>query len=191
MFRVAMAVAEKENAQAVVTGESLGQVASQTLQNLMVVSGAIKFPILRPLIGFDKEDIIKIAREIGTYEISIQPSLCCTIVPKKPATSAKIEEVAKEEEKVDIEKMLKESLKNYAFKLCKTTTSYEAIPKKQIKLNLDKCEEKLKDHGYTVVCNAKVMLIVKKRVRDKHLSDGSYDHQTQQRGCCEKRNWGD
>lgn len=112
MFRVAAAVAKKENAQAIVTGESLGQVASQTLQNLMVVTGAVNFPILKPLIGFDKEDIIKIARDIGTYKISIRPNLCCTIVPKKPATSAKLEHVLKEEEKVDIEKMVNDSLKN-------------------------------------------------------------------------------
>ena len=112
LLRSAEKIAEKEGADVIVMGDSLGQVASQTIKNIRVVDQAVNIPVLRPLIGFDKEDIIKIARDIGTYEISIQPSLCCTIVPKKPATSAKLEDVLKEEEKVDIGGMVKESLKN-------------------------------------------------------------------------------
>lgn len=106
MFRIAEKIAKKENAKFLLTGESLGQVASQTLTNIKVESQAVKIPILRPLIGFDKIEIEKIAKKIGTYNISISPGLCCTIVPKKPRTSGRLEEVLREEGKVEIEKMV-------------------------------------------------------------------------------------
>lgn len=112
MFRVAEKIAKKEVAKFLLTGESLGQVASQTLTNIKVESRAIKIPILRPLIGFDKIEIERIAKKIGTYEISISPGLCCTIVPNKPRTSAKLEDVLREEEKVDIEKMVEDAVEN-------------------------------------------------------------------------------
>ncbi len=112
MYRVAEEIAKKEGADAIITGESVGQVASQTLINLEVESQAIEMPIIRPLIGFDKEDIIRIAREIGTYEISIMPALSCTIVSEKPATQAKLEDVLTEEEKVDINSILNNLTKN-------------------------------------------------------------------------------
>ncbi|MEM3567403.1 MAG: hypothetical protein QXS83_02410, partial [Thermoplasmata archaeon] len=89
MFRVASAFAEKYGAQFIVTGESLGQVASQTLQNIFCEHTSAKFHVLRPLIGLDKLEIEAIAREAGTFEISTQPGMCCTIVPEKPATAAK------------------------------------------------------------------------------------------------------
>ncbi|MGC9059459.1 MAG: tRNA uracil 4-sulfurtransferase ThiI, partial [Candidatus Aenigmatarchaeota archaeon] len=83
-YRVAEKVAKKENAKAIVTGESLGQVSSQTLQNLMVEEEAIKLPVLRPLIGMDKEEIVEIAKKLKTYEISIRPceDTCSLFVPK-------------------------------------------------------------------------------------------------------------
>lgn len=112
MYRVAEEIAGIEGADAVITGESLGQVASQTLINIEVESRAIKIPVLRPLIGFDKEDTIRIAREIGTYEISTMPGLCCTIVPKMPATQARLEGVLAEESKVNINSILKDLIKN-------------------------------------------------------------------------------
>ncbi len=112
MYRVAEEIAGIEGADAVITGESMGQVASQTLINIEVESRAIKIPVLRPLIGFDKEDTIRIAREIGTYEISTMPGLCCTIVPKMPATQARLEEVLAEESKVNINSILKDLIKN-------------------------------------------------------------------------------
>ena len=110
MLRIAEKIAKQEGADAIVMGDSLGQVASQTLQNLRIETQTVSIPILRPLIGFDKNDIIEVAKDIGTYEISILPGLCCTIVPKKPATQAKLEDILLEEEKADIVSLLKESL---------------------------------------------------------------------------------
>jgi thiamine biosynthesis protein ThiI len=112
MIRYAEKIAEKEKADAIVMGDSLGQVASQTLQNLCVIDSAVKIPILRPLIGFDKEDIIKIAREIGTYELSILPSIGCDAVAYKPATRAKLKDILEEEKKLNIEKIVKEAVEN-------------------------------------------------------------------------------
>lgn len=108
MFRVAEKLAEKQGASCLITGESLGQVASQTLANINVEERATKLPILRPLIGFDKIEIEKIAKSIGTYEISIQPGLCCTIAPKKPSTYSKIETALEEETRIDLEKLADE-----------------------------------------------------------------------------------
>jgi thiamine biosynthesis protein ThiI len=98
MYRLAEAVARDIGAKGIVTGESLGQVASQTLDNLLVLDEAASIPIYRPLIGFDKVEVEKIAREIGTFDASILPSEGCGAVPRKPATKAKLEEVAKIEE---------------------------------------------------------------------------------------------
>jgi len=110
MVRYAEKIGEKENADAVIMGDSLGQVASQTLQNLRVVDSAVKMPVLRPLIGLDKEDIVKIAKKIGTYELSIQPSGGCNAVPHKPSTKAKFDAILKEEKKLDIKKIVKEAI---------------------------------------------------------------------------------
>jgi thiamine biosynthesis protein ThiI len=89
MLRYAEAIAHQEQAQAIVMGDSLGQVASQTLQNLRVIEQAVKIPILRPLLGFDKEDTIKIAKKIGTFELSIAPAGSCAAVPTKPSRKKK------------------------------------------------------------------------------------------------------
>jgi len=110
MFRVAERIAEREGAVGILTGESMGQVASQTVQNLTVVTQVTKLPLIRPLIGMDKQEIIEIARKIGTYEISTLPGLCCTIVPKQPSTSAKLEMVIGEEQKIDIDALVEKSL---------------------------------------------------------------------------------
>lgn len=110
MFRVASVFAEKYQTKFIVTGESLGQVASQTLQNIFTEHGSAKFHVLRPLIGLDKTEIEKIAREAGTFEISTAPGMCCTIVPEKPATSSKISEIIKEEKKLDIDTMVREAV---------------------------------------------------------------------------------
>jgi len=103
MLRVAERLAKKYDASYIITGESLGQVASQTLANINVEERATSLPILRPLIGFDKVEIEKIAKEIGTYEISTRPGLCCTIAPKKPSTYSRLDTALAEESKVDIE----------------------------------------------------------------------------------------
>ncbi len=93
MYRVAERIAKEEGAKGIVTGESLGQVASQTLDNLLVLDDACSLPVYRPLIGFDKVEIERIAKEIGTFEASILPASSCSAVPKKPATKAKLEKV--------------------------------------------------------------------------------------------------
>jgi len=104
MVRIAEIIAAKEKAVALVTGDSLGQVASQTLQNLRVVSAATALPIFRPLVGDDKEDIIRLARILGTYEISILPDQdCCTLfVPKHPETMARLEQIEQAESAFDV-----------------------------------------------------------------------------------------
>lgn len=110
MLRIGERIAIQEGCEAIVTGESLGQVASQTLSNISAEEDAVDIPIIRPLIGFDKIEIERIAREISTYEISIRPGVCCTIVPEKPATVSKIERIREEEKKVDIENLIKDAM---------------------------------------------------------------------------------
>ncbi len=113
MFKIAEAIAEKERALALATGENLGQVASQTLENIGVIEEITKLPVLRPLIGQDKEEIIEEAKNIGTFEISIIPQEdCCSLfIPPHPATKAKLEEIKQEEKKLDLKKLIKLSLK--------------------------------------------------------------------------------
>jgi thiamine biosynthesis protein ThiI len=113
MLRIAEAVALQENAAALVTGDSLGQVASQTLENLRTVSGAVnRLPVFRPLIGDDKEDIIRIAREIETYEISILPDQdCCTLfVPRHPETMSTVEQVERAESGLEVQRLIRSAL---------------------------------------------------------------------------------
>ncbi len=112
LLRYAEKIAELYRADAIVTGDNLGQVASQTLQNIKTIEDAVKIPILRPLIGFDKEEIIKIAKEIGTYELSIKPSSGCSAVPNKPSTMAKIDKILSEEKKINISNLVSISVKN-------------------------------------------------------------------------------
>ena len=99
MYRIAHAVAEKNNYLGLVTGECLGQVASQTLENLAAVSCVVPVSVFQPLIGLDKKDIIMKAREIGTYDISIesQPDCCSVFMPDQPVTRSKMEELEKDE----------------------------------------------------------------------------------------------
>jgi tRNA uracil 4-sulfurtransferase len=113
MVRIAEALALKGGMGALVTGDSLGQVASQTLENLRVVSAAAAtIPIFRPLIGDDKEDIIRLARKIGTYEISIQPDQdCCTLfVPRHPETGANLDQIAKAESLLETQRLTEAAL---------------------------------------------------------------------------------
>ncbi|HUK92977.1 MAG TPA: tRNA 4-thiouridine(8) synthase ThiI, partial [Methanomicrobiales archaeon] len=101
MYRVAGAVAREAGAKGLVTGESLGQVASQTLDNLFVLNDAAELPVFRPLIGLDKEEIIRIARDIGTFPTSTVPIRGCQAVPKKPSTRAVLEKVREIEANLD------------------------------------------------------------------------------------------
>ncbi len=118
MVRLAEAIARKEKAKALVTGESLAQVASQTLQNLTVIENAAHLPILRPLVGMDKQEIVDQARAIGTFNFSAVPDEdCCTLfVPKHPATKASLIDVEREEDSLDIETFLKLGLENIEVK---------------------------------------------------------------------------
>lgn len=112
MVRIAEALAAREKALGLVTGDSLGQVASQTLENLRVVSAVAGLPLFRPLIGSDKEEIMRWAREIETYEISIQPDEdCCTMfVPKHPETMARLERVEQAEAALEVSRLVGNSL---------------------------------------------------------------------------------
>jgi tRNA uracil 4-sulfurtransferase len=109
MLRIGEAIAKKEKAKALVTGESLGQVASQTLDNMAVIQHAIRHPVLRPLVGMDKQEIIDQARRIGTFEISsIADQDCCQLfMPKHPATKANLSEVEADEAKFDVNELLR------------------------------------------------------------------------------------
>jgi thiamine biosynthesis protein ThiI len=112
MYRVAEKVAKKEKAEAIVTGEIIGEHASQTLRNLRVMNTVLKdVCILRPLIGLSKVEVERLARKIGTFEVSTQPALCCSAPPPQPRTRAKLEEIEKAEERLDIESMVKSDLK--------------------------------------------------------------------------------
>ncbi|MDR0841988.1 MAG: tRNA 4-thiouridine(8) synthase ThiI [Acidobacteriota bacterium] len=112
MVRIAEAVAQREKAAALVTGDSLGQVASQTMENIRTISAAGTLPIFRPLIGDDKEDIVRMARAIGTYDISIQADQdCCSLfVPKHPETMSDLEQAERAEEQLDIPRLCREAL---------------------------------------------------------------------------------
>jgi thiamine biosynthesis protein ThiI len=114
MIRIAEAIAKERNIRAIVTGESLGQVASQTLFNLAAIGDVATLPILRPLIGFDKAEIIVLARKLGTYDISIEPhDDCCSLfVPKHPETKAIIKYVRIEENKIDLDPLIREALES-------------------------------------------------------------------------------
>ena len=101
MYRIAQAVAEEVGAKGMVTGESLGQVASQTLDNLVVLSDAAQIPVYRPLIGFDKADAITLAREIGTFEESTSKATGCLAVPKGPSTKAQLAEILEMEQAME------------------------------------------------------------------------------------------
>lgn len=112
MLQIADKVRQEEGALAIVTGESLGQVASQTLESLTAINAVTSSPILRPLIATDKLDIIDIAQKIGTYDISIRPyEDCCTIFsPSNPKTKPKLEKVAYYESFTDFEPMIEEAI---------------------------------------------------------------------------------
>ncbi len=109
MLRIAEAIARKEKAKALVTGESLGQVASQTLDNMAVIQQATRLPILRPLVGMDKQEIIDQARRIGTFDISSIPDQdCCQLfVPKHPATKARFADIEQDESKFAVNELVR------------------------------------------------------------------------------------
>ncbi len=103
MLRGAEILAEEIGAKGLVTGESLGQVSSQTLQNLLAAAYPIRLPIYRPLIGMDKDEIVAEARRIGTYELSAKMCEACVILPEKPTTRARIEDIDRAENEIGLE----------------------------------------------------------------------------------------
>ena len=111
MMRLAQRLSRDIGAGAIITGESLGQVASQTLESITSTSAVVDMPIFRPLISFDKVDIIDIARKIDTYELSSLPyEDCCTVfLPKNPVIKPKLENVEREEAKLDIDALVDEA----------------------------------------------------------------------------------
>lgn len=111
MWRSAERIAEKEGATFLVTGESLGQVASQTLSNMRSATAAVRLPIVRPLIGFDKQEIEAVAKEIGTYAISTRPGLCCQAVPDRPATRSNLLQILQQEERIDVESVVNDCVR--------------------------------------------------------------------------------
>lgn len=109
MLRVAKSLAQKTGADFISTGESLGQVASQTLQNIAAEEYKLEFPVVRPLIGLDKLEIESIAKTIGTYEISIRKGVPCTIVPFRPATMTSVDLIIEQENLLDIADVVEKS----------------------------------------------------------------------------------
>ena len=112
MYRIANHIAQKEGSKAIITGESIGQVASQTLDNIYCENKASELPILRPLIGMNKQEIIDIAKEIGTFDASIKTSGKCGLLSTCPATKAKIEKIEEEEKKIDIDDLISKAVKD-------------------------------------------------------------------------------
>lgn len=112
MMRIANAIAAEYEFKALVTGESLGQVSSQTLENLHCIDTLAELPVLRPLICYDKDETIEIARRIGTFDISVLPyDDCCTLfLPPNPNTRSKVHNLEREEKKVDIEAIVRKAI---------------------------------------------------------------------------------
>jgi len=113
MYRIAEKIALKEGAEAIVTGEIVGEHASQTLRNLLVENETLKdVTILRPLLGMNKTEVESLARKIGTFDISIKVASCCSGPPPKPRTRAHLDEVHRAEERLDISGMVERDVAN-------------------------------------------------------------------------------
>ena len=116
MMRIAERIAKDHGCDAIVTGDNLGQVASQTTQAMAVIEKCVDMPIFRPLIAFDKEETIRLAREIGTYDTSILPfEDCCTVfTPRRPRTKPKLAEIEAAEANLDVEGLVRAALTSYS-----------------------------------------------------------------------------
>lgn len=114
MMRIAEKIAEKNRAMMLITGENLGQVASQTAEALVVTDSVVSMPVMRPLIAMDKVDIMEKAKEIGTFETSIEPyEDCCTVfLPKHPTTKPKLDRIIASEEALDVEALVKAAVES-------------------------------------------------------------------------------
>jgi len=114
MMRIAERISKQTQCQAIITGESLGQVASQTIESITSSNSVVTMPVLRPVIGFDKTEIIEISEKIDTFETSILPyEDCCTVfLPKNPLIKPRLDKVLQEESKLDVETLIQNALKN-------------------------------------------------------------------------------
>jgi thiamine biosynthesis protein ThiI len=114
MVRIAERIAEGKEYMSLVTGENLGQVSSQTMSNMRSIEDAINMPILRPLLGYDKNDIAALARKIDTYDISIQPheDCCSYLMPQQPATGSRIPDLKRAEQNLDVDALVEETVDN-------------------------------------------------------------------------------
>ena len=110
MLKASEIIAQKENAEFLITGENLAQVSSQTLTNLESITKPIKLTILRPLLTYDKMEIMNIGKEIGTYKTSQGPEICCLLGPKHPLTKSNPNKVLEELNKLDYGKIIKIAL---------------------------------------------------------------------------------
>ncbi len=123
MFQIAQRLAEKDECHAIVTGESIGQVSSQTMQSLGVIDSAVDFPVYRPVIGMDKQEIVEYSQRIGTFETSIEPyEDCCTIfVDKHPVTKPKLASIEKSEKRLvgKIEELIDKAVETAEIKILK------------------------------------------------------------------------
>ena len=129
MFRLASSLAKRRRCPVIASGESLGQVASQTIQSMNVINEVTNMPVIRPCVAMDKNDIIKVSKDIGTYEISIRPfEDCCTIfAPKNPKTMPQLEECQKIEDSYDWKTLLNDALNNVEVMFIKEDESNDLL----------------------------------------------------------------
>ena len=128
MVRLADGIADRESADVLVTGENLGQVSSQTLASVRAIDAVARHPIVRPLIGFDKQEIVDRAKAIGTYEVSKGPEICDLLGPPKPATHARLDQILAEEAKIDSERLTTSCLAGVAAENLKGDGSAVPVP---------------------------------------------------------------
>jgi len=121
MMEIAQKLADKDDCLALITGESVGQVASQTLKAIACTDAVCRMPVFRPLIGMDKTEIVAISRKIDTFDISIQPyEDCCTVfTPKHPKTKPSVEEIENAQNAFDFSEMIKKAIEETEMKLIK------------------------------------------------------------------------
>ena len=136
MYKIADMVCQKKNIDVIINGESIGQVASQTLESMRVVNEVTNIPIIRPLATYDKEDIVKIARNIGTYDISIRPyEDCCTVfVPEHPVIKPDISKVLEEEQKCDYDDLINDAFYNIEKVTLNTRTKHSVFNDEKIEI---------------------------------------------------------
>src|SRR5213596_4376248 len=128
MVRLADAIADREAADVLVTGENLGQVSSQTLASLRAIDAVARHPVVRPLVGFDKQEIVDRAKAIGTYEVSKGPEICDLLGPPRPSTHARLDQILGEEAKLDLDRLVASSLRGVVAERFKADGPARRVP---------------------------------------------------------------